>query len=1023
MVKPIFILFLSSFFVVLSSAQFNQTQTFTYTDGLAMSECNTVYCDRDGRIWVNHASGWLSCFNGRNFTLYSPDDIGYHGEGLQFAEDYIGLWVMMNHSVSLFRNGHWRSWETSFTQKILVNKETDQMIILDREGKLWQMDTLQWLLVNHAQLPQQLPESKFDLVASRFENKYLLIQWDNTKDWRIHKTFVSPSLIHPVWKEAAAFLHPDLEWGFSFSTEDQFTHFNLVLPKSRKGIVHEFFEYSNNILFYGQSSSDQFSPGFIIDVYTVDSSMQFHHFVSFRNTHQNVSVALDKSGDLWVASQAGLMRVFPDLLQCFENNHNMVPSLHCINEDDIGRIWFGGYTTGLCYFENDKLFPPPPGAAKYKSFLPGSYRDEKGNMGFWTEDYYLVTYHDGLWRDAKTKKAEAQREVGYCFLPLRNHQIAAGFQSFGLGITNVPLTENSDWTFISKEKGMLLDNVLTIAEDSKGRLWLGRPSQGIALYDPQLDTARTWLLKLDTARTWLLKSGNGVDYGMMSSVTDPNGRLWMGCTDGLYVMDHPDSFDLFYDELSAKTHKLILDEAGYSTVTFMKVYNHMLVFGNSIGYGFLDLDSYAVNPEMPKIFFYNTSSYGGSCEQNAILPDSKGYIWVGLDKSATRIDPRYHSFDTLPTYLISKNITIREQAGKTTSLNIDSTLYLKLPPKKRSFTIHLEPSFTGLLNDNTGIQYRLVNKNIHDTLWSSYSRDFDIRVDYLPPKESKMEVRAIKNNQVVDTISITLWSPPYLDERPSFWILLIGSFSLLGFLFTRRIHRQRLRIKETEIALSEQRREKEQFQIRAIANSLNPHFIKNSLNWIQTRFRTDSEVVDVIDRLSENIGTVFTHSRNGEAFHSLPDEMKLVDNYLSIQQATYRNFLSLSMPPKETISAWSKVMVPLLQVQIHVENAIEHGLRKSTNHRELKIAIKESEDFLHIIISDNGIGRTASKAMGSNSTKQGTSMLQSVHNIFNAQNQHHFSTEYDDLVDPLTGKSSGTQVIINVPKQYKIQIL
>jgi hypothetical protein len=220
---------------------------------------------------------------------------------------------------------------------------------------------------------------------------------------------------------------------------------------------------------------------------------------------------------------------------------------------------------------------------------------------------------------------------------------------------------------------------------------------------------------------------------------------------------------------------------------------------------------------------------------------------------------------------------------------------------KRSATIHLEPSFSGWLQNNVGLEYRMVHPSIKDPIWSPYTKDFNIRMDYLPPGENLLQLRAIKNNRVVDEIELSLKVPRTSYESPWFWILFFGGLSLISFLLSRRFNRQRLQLKQAEVELSEQRRQKEQFQVRAIANSLNPHFIKNTLNWIQTRFRKDDTVVDIIDRLSQNISTVFTHSRNGEVFHSLSDEITLVENYITIQQATYGKFFSLSMPSQEMI--------------------------------------------------------------------------------------------------------------------------
>ena len=135
-----------------------------------------------------------------------------------------------------------------------------------------------------------------------------------------------------------------------------------------------------------------------------------------------------------------------------------------------------------------------------------------------------------------------------------------------------------------------------------------------------------------------------------------------------------------------------------------------------------------------------------------------------------------------------------------------------------------------------------------------------------------------------------------MTETPFFWIGLVGFISLVGALFLYKAYQQKLRIQTKELEASEAHRQKEKFQIQAITSSLNPHLINNSLSWIQARLQQDPEGMKVVDRLAENIETVFLHSRTGKAFHTLKDEMRLVVNYLQIQQARYGDYISVKLP-------------------------------------------------------------------------------------------------------------------------------
>jgi ligand-binding sensor domain-containing protein len=995
-------------------AQHNQVETFTFSDGMAMTECGGLHCDRSGMIWAQHSTGWVSRFDGRHFTRYSPAEIGIQSDGGQFIEDRLGLWLQKNNTIALFRDETWTSWDLPGANRSILDKASNQIIVVDRDYNLWKLDTAISEWIQYSQLPTNDLGGESLVIASREENKYLLLQFPSFKNWEPTKAFTCNSLLHPSWKEDPQYLRPGKEWAFHHISHSMGEIIELDIPAIEPDMKFNFLTTSRSRILFAMSKQDPVNHRFKMNIYATDHHNTIHFLATFLVGHANIGLAIDSMGNVWASSHSGLHRIHTSIVECFDSNPNMVPSVHVINEDDQGRIWFGGYTSGSAYYEHGQIHPATGLASRYKSFLPGAYRDAMGNMAFWTEDYWLTTYeNNNTWRDALTVLPDQPRVTGYCFLALQNQHVAAGMQSKGIGLTPLPLRADSKWTFISKQKGMRLDNVLTLAEDTQGRLWAGRTSQGVAVYDPVLDTAQTWLMEEDTAR----------HFGVISAVIDPAGRLWMGCMDGLRVLEHPDSFRLFTDDFPAMVNKIIMDEAGYNLAASLAVNNNYIVFGNQNGYGFVDLASYAQNPQRPRIFFFSSHEFGESAEQNAIMVDTKGYLWIGQDKGATRINMDGFILDSTPVVLTAQKVIIKEHDGHTSEFPFRTDHTVRLPVNKRSITIPIQLSYTGFLTDNVGLQYRLVHSQIEDTLWSSYTRNFEVRLDYLPPGKNILQVRAIKNNQIVYQTAYTVHLPRTVFESFIFWLGIFTALSLVGFIVTQRIYRQRLHLKLAQINLAEQQREKNQFQISAIANALNPHFIKNTLMWMQSRFRKDEQVTDVIDRLAYNISAVFTQSRKGQAFHSLAEEMKVTENFLAIQVSTYGAFLQVTLPQPAEWQVWKNLAVPLLQLQIHVENAIEHGLRpKADGQRILTMTFAEEDHFIVAMITDNGIGRKMAKARGSRGSGQGTNMLHRIYELFNQQNEFHFSSTYEDLVDKETGVATGTVVRIRIPKQYNTQL-
>ena len=109
-----------------------------------------------------------------------------------------------------------------------------------------------------------------------------------------------------------------------------------------------------------------------------------------------------------------------------------------------------------------------------------------------------------------------------------------------------------------------------------------------------------------------------------------------------------------------------------------------------------------------------------------------------------------------------------------------------------------------------------------------------------------------------------------------------------------------------------------------------------------------------------------------------------------------------------------------MQSQIHVENAIEHGLRNRPQSRKLEVNIWDKNDYLDIKVTDWGIGRPAAKKLASQGTQQGVTMLNNLHSIFNKGNSQKIKSWYEDTPfrDHTSGIEYGTIVHILIPKHY-----
>jgi sensor histidine kinase YesM len=264
-------------------------------------------------------------------------------------------------------------------------------------------------------------------------------------------------------------------------------------------------------------------------------------------------------------------------------------------------------------------------------------------------------------------------------------------------------------------------------------------------------------------------------------------------------------------------------------------------------------------------------------------------------------------------------------------------------------------------------------------------------------------------------------------QNPFIWLGLIGGLIAFGVFYNRKIIKlndQKLEIAAQKLNIKEMSNDKNRLKVQSIVNQLNPHFINNAMNWIQVKVEKDADSVAVLSKLSDNISTIFKNSRNNKSYHSLQDELKLVENYLFIQQKRFGAHLKYEIKLNATPKEIADTNIPLMMIQIHVENAIEHGIRNTSKGEGLvKISIENQNEYILIKIEDDGVGRAQAKIIGSKGTQQGTKMIEELIDIYNQNNTNKIIQTYTDLpyID-MSKKPYGTIVSIQLPKDYNYEI-
>jgi len=117
------------------------------------------------------------------------------------------------------------------------------------------------------------------------------------------------------------------------------------------------------------------------------------------------------------------------------------------------------------------------------------------------------------------------------------------------------------------------------------------------------------------------------------------------------------------------------------------------------------------------------------------------------------------------------------------------------------------------------------------------------------------------------------------------------------------------------------------------------------------------EAGSYLSKFADLIRSILYSSR--EEFISLEEEIKILENYLAIQQLRYENKFDFHFDIDPGIDMEATAVPPML-AQPFIENSIEHGLKSKTEKGQIEIKIKHRGDHLLFIVEDNGIGIEAS---------------------------------------------------------------
>jgi hypothetical protein len=243
--------------------------------------------------------------------------------------------------------------------------------------------------------------------------------------------------------------------------------------------------------------------------------------------------------------------------------------------------------------------------------------------------------------------------------------------------------------------------------------------------------------------------------------------------------------------------------------------------------------------------------------------------------------------------------------------------YYRILERDSSFTTTLDPTIT-LKLDYPGTY-----------TFESYSSDIN---------------NALSQKALMQIYIIPYWYQTFLF-RLSCVLLFIGSI----FFFTRFMIARSLKKEKLKRALADKI---QQLELEAWKSNINPHFLFNSINTMQSLFSSNQfeKANEYIASFSRVLRKTIDNSE--KLMITIEEEIGYLRNYLSLEKIKKGNNLIYVIDFDREVLPY---YIPTLLIQPVIENSIKHGIQEK-KHGVITVTLRLKDNRIVCTILDNGKG-------------------------------------------------------------------
>ena len=1014
------------------------SENIKYVKGLSQNWIYDIHQDSYGYMWFGTWEG-LNKYDGYDFTIYNVENgLSDHIIYSILEDDESLLWLGTENGINKYDRK-----TQQFTQFTDLPGDTSNLfhkrvlsLIQTKDGHIW-LGTGAGLIRFNKETETFTPYLSTGQEYYSPRSNYILNLLEDSSGLIWVSTSYGLVIFDPATERSTRYYH---------------------IPGDSTSISN------NNVRCILQEKSGNFWGGTRMGLNYYDTtSRKIKHYFHDENDPYSISgnwitvIYEDVSGQIWVGTEAAGLNLYDrqkDQFIRYQNILNDKSSLsndrvYSIFEDKSGNIWVGTYhgVNRINKYANDFvhcLQTTDDNFSLNNNIIWSFTEDNRDNLWIATsrginirdKETQLYSY---LKHDPNDDNSLADNDVRTLLYTPEFNCFWFGYWGSGMDKFDLDTKTITHFTINPNKNSISGDYINDILMDKNGILWIST-GRGLNRFNPTTGIFETFEHDPGDINT----ISNNITICLLE---DSQGNIWVGTNDGLnkYIIDQNKFIRYKNDPDNPGT-------ISNNTIFYIHEDKLGIIWVGTSGGGINKID-----PSTEKIRSYTTENGLPNNVVYGILDDPEGNIWISTNLGLSKLYVTTGKFvnydvkDGIQSNEFNLGACYRSKDGKLyfggmNGFNVFDPSSITYNPIKPVVVISAFRKFNEL-HPKEYFDGDTIHLDYDDNFFSfeisalDYTNPSKNKYRYMLEKVDKNWIYTDANNRLAEykkvrpgtyvfkangTNNDGIWSekdisltiiivPPWYATWffRIFIIIILIAAAWLIFSWRFKHIRNKHRVEKKMLEIEKQKFDLEQ---KALRLQMNPHFIFNSLNSIQSYIviQDTDKAVQYLGKFSQLMRLILANS--SYKYISMKEEVKSIQYYLELEKLRFENKFTYTVTVDKNIDQ-EFVQIPPMIVQPYIENAIIHGLLHKKTRGKLEIKFDLKNESIICTVLDNGVGRKKSmeidKESGIKRKSRGMLITKARLEILNRQSDDQFSVLIDDLKDA-KGDAKGTRVTLNI---------